>query len=292
MKKSHPGMPDNIGDWKGQEIVNFQEELRIAVNGHISEKWFYLHMKSETDRLPRIDVLNLLSRYAGYVDWNDFRYKHGNGSISGGKSDPSNRLFLLAPLVLLLVFAVIFTIIKLGSRREFQFCFINQLTRQPLTGTPVSVWILKENESPEFMNCDSNGCFSIRTGTPRVRFVVKSPYYRTDTITRILNRTERNETIPLRTNDYALMFNYLSHANIEDWKARREHLDAILSDDAMIYQVFVDEKLGMELYNKWEFINKITLPSKSLRDLEIIEMTYREERISKLWFKQVILEDE
>jgi hypothetical protein len=24
MKKSHPGMPDNIGDWKGQEIVNFQ----------------------------------------------------------------------------------------------------------------------------------------------------------------------------------------------------------------------------------------------------------------------------
>ncbi len=210
--------------------------------------------------------------------------------VSGVKADPSNRLFVLAPLFLLLVFAVIFTIIKLGSRREFKFYFINQLTRQPPTDTPVSVWILKENESPEFMSCDSNGCFSIHTGRPRVSFVVKSPYYRTDTITRILNRTERNETIPLKTNDYALMINYLSHANIEDWKARREHLDAILLDDAMIYQVFVDEKLGMELYNKWEFINKITLPSKGLRDLEIIEMTYREDRISKLWFKQVITE--
>ncbi len=73
MKKSHPGMPDKIGDWKGQEIINFQEDLRAVVNEHISEKWFYLHMKSDNDRLPRIDVLNLLSRYAGYVDWNDFR---------------------------------------------------------------------------------------------------------------------------------------------------------------------------------------------------------------------------
>ena len=76
MQRSYPGISDNIGDWKGQEIIDFQEELRRRVNEHLSEKWFYLHMKSGRDKLPRIDTLNLLSRFAGYADWNDFVYKN------------------------------------------------------------------------------------------------------------------------------------------------------------------------------------------------------------------------
>ena len=72
-----------------------------------------------------------------------------------------------------------------------------------------------------------------------------------------------------------------------DWEARRDQLDRIISDNAMIYQLFMDETLGMEVYNKWEFINKITMPSKGLKNLEIIEMTFSEEKISKLWFRQI-----
>jgi len=61
MKKAYPGIPDRIEDWKGQEIIDFQEELRNHVKEHISEKWFYMHMKSDTGKLPRIDILNFLT---------------------------------------------------------------------------------------------------------------------------------------------------------------------------------------------------------------------------------------
>lgn len=72
MQQSFPGISSSISEWKGQDIVNFQEELLLKVNAHISEKWFYTHMKADRGKLPRIDVLNLLSKYVGYADWNDF----------------------------------------------------------------------------------------------------------------------------------------------------------------------------------------------------------------------------
>ena len=76
MKQSYPGIDSNISEWKGQDIVNFQEDLLDKVSEHISEKWFYTHMKSRSDLLPRVDVLNFLSRYVGCKDWNDFIYQN------------------------------------------------------------------------------------------------------------------------------------------------------------------------------------------------------------------------
>ncbi len=75
MQQSYPGINPVISEWKGQEIVDFQEELLQKVNARISEKWFYSHMKSEKSILPRIDILNLLSSYVGYANWNEFRFK-------------------------------------------------------------------------------------------------------------------------------------------------------------------------------------------------------------------------
>ena len=65
LKLTYPGIRDKIEEWKGQTITFFQEELLIKVNEHISEKWFYNHMKTKNRKLPRIDMLNLLCRYAG-----------------------------------------------------------------------------------------------------------------------------------------------------------------------------------------------------------------------------------
>ena len=59
MKQSFPEIPDSIMDWKGQNILDFQSELRIKVHENISEKWFYTHMKSNNGKLPRIESLNL-----------------------------------------------------------------------------------------------------------------------------------------------------------------------------------------------------------------------------------------
>ena len=297
MKKAYPGIPDRIEDWKGQEIIDFQEELRTHVKEQISEKWFYLHMKSDEGKLPRIDILNFLSRYAGYSDWNDFRYQQEGGVAArngqrgrGLRAKPagkSDRFFYFIPVMMLLAVAVVFLIIRLGTSREYQFCFNNQLTKKPVKDGSIEIVLLKKNESPEYFTCDTGGCFSIRTSKPEIRFVVKAPYYRVDTIKRLLSRDRQSEVISLRTNDYALMIHYMSNAQVVDWEARRAQLDKMISDNAMIYQLFMDETLGMEVYNKWEFINKITMPSRGLKNLEIIETTFMEEQISSLWFRQI-----
>jgi hypothetical protein len=290
MKMVYPGIPDRIEDWKGQEIIDFQEELRIHVKQHVSEKWFYMHMKSDTGK-----------------DWNDFLYQHerngqelnsqeGKGRGRTGRwgisAEESNRFFYLVPIMMLVAFGAVFAIIKFGTSWEYEFCFNNQLTKKPVSDGSIDIVVLKRNESPEHLTCDANGCFSIRTSKPEISFVVKAPYYRIDTIRRVLKRARRNEMISLRTNDYALMIHYMSNARVVDWEARRTQLDKMIADNAMIYQLFMDETLGMEVYNKWEFINKITMPSRGLKNLEIIETNFKGEQISALWFRQIKIQNE
>lgn len=65
---------DDISKWKGIDIIYFQEDLRKKAKGNISEKSFYTYFKtSPVTKLPRIDMLNLLSIYSGYTSWHDFK---------------------------------------------------------------------------------------------------------------------------------------------------------------------------------------------------------------------------
>ncbi|PQA96297.1 hypothetical protein SAMN05421796_101553 [Chryseobacterium piscicola] len=68
---------DDISKWKGIDIIYFQEDLRKKAKGNISEKSFYTYFKtSPVNKLPRIDMLNLLSIYAGFNSWYDFKKQH------------------------------------------------------------------------------------------------------------------------------------------------------------------------------------------------------------------------
>jgi len=104
MQQSYPGINSSISAWKGQVITDFQEDLRIRVNANISEKWFYTHMKSSSGSLPRIDMLNLLSKYAGYTNWDDFVFRNRE-TIT--KDLPvvktSNRYFIFIPAAVVAV---------------------------------------------------------------------------------------------------------------------------------------------------------------------------------------------
>jgi len=71
---NHTPSHNDITKWKGIDIIYFQEDLRKYAKGNISEKSFYTYFKtSPVSKLPRIDMLNLLSNYAGYESW--FNYK-------------------------------------------------------------------------------------------------------------------------------------------------------------------------------------------------------------------------
>lgn len=75
--KEHTPSYDDISKWKGIDIIYFQEDLRKKAKGNISEKSFYTYFKnSPVTKLPRIDMLNLLSIYAGYESWYEFKKQH------------------------------------------------------------------------------------------------------------------------------------------------------------------------------------------------------------------------
>jgi len=285
MQQSFPGISPSISEWKGQDIVNFQEELLIKVNAHISEKWFYTHMKSSKDTLPRIDVLNLLSKYVGYADWNDFVYKN-SGKVLKPVVKSGNRYFIIVPVLVIGVLGIFLLINKLLSNREYSFCFYDTNTKDPITNTRIEVSIILENESPVNYLCSPNGCFTMKTDQNVVKMVVNTPYYRNDTIRRILKKFNQQETIGLQANEYALMLRYFSEMNVQDWQKRRAKLDEMFEDDAMIYQVMDDKRgTGLELYSKWEFIDKMTMPSQSLKNIEILNTKYIGDRIAVLRFR-------
>ena len=75
--KNHSPSEEDISQWKGIDIVYFQEDLRKKVKGSISEKTFYTYFKSTNiDKLPRIDILNMLSAYIGYQSLYEFKKKY------------------------------------------------------------------------------------------------------------------------------------------------------------------------------------------------------------------------
>ena len=100
MQQSHPEIPDLISNWKGQNILDFQDDLRLKQNEYISEKWFYTHMKMGNSKLPRIDILNFLSKYVGYKNWDEFKLEN-TGANNIIQKDKSNRVFYLVPLIMI-----------------------------------------------------------------------------------------------------------------------------------------------------------------------------------------------
>jgi hypothetical protein len=286
MQQSYPGINPSISEWKGQEITDFQEDLLIKVNAHISEKWFYNHIKSENRSLPRIDVLNLLSKYAGFANWDDFVFKNSDLVVHVKTLPKANRYFFIVPLLVLGVVAILFFIFKLLNNREYKFSFYDAHTREAITGYQIEIKLLSEAESPLNYLSDTTGSFVLKTDKSVIKMVISAPYYKSDTVTRILKTFEKDQKISLQANDYALIIHYFSEMNVDDWQKRRNYLGKIIDDRAMIYQVLNDLNApGMELYNKEEFIDKLTLPSGSLKHIEILDTKFKDDKIMVLRFR-------
>lgn len=337
----------DISKWKGIDIIYFQEDLRKKGKGNISEKSFYTYFKSSpVTKLPRIDMLNILSIYAGYVSWYDFKKKHlfadeilqegedlelaeiakleqevadqvpnqeeltkvivapkildntlfpdVDSSIlqnnnSENQTTTENKLisapvariekpstFSLVKKYLWLGISAILAILVglLGFKDElfskkFYYSFIDA-DRNSKINAELQVQILKENESPILYVAKPNEPFLYTTKSKMLTMVVSSPYYRTDTIQRNLENAPEAENIELKPNDYAIMLFYYSKS-ITDLKRKRVSLNYLISDNALIYQVFDNKFYGVETMDKQRYINLVTLPSTSLEKLDVID---------------------
>lgn len=338
--KNHTPSFDDISKWKGIDIIYFQEDLRKSAKGNISEKSFYTYFKnSPSSKLPRIDMLNLLSIYAGYQSWHDFRKNHfadedtdakiiekiaENSSEQENiektdiqerkdedqteeiavlqKNNTDNQLInknktaiekgIEKPLKkkvkewLWLAISVILAFVAgiLGFRdqlfsRKYYYSFIDG-DRNSKINAELQVQILKENESPILYTAKPNEPFVYTTKSKSLIMVVSSPYYKTDTIRRNLETAPEAENIELKPNDYAIMLYYYSKS-IKDLKRKRESLNFIISDNALIYQVYDSDDYGIETMDKQRYISLVTLPTTSLENLEVID-TQNDKKTGKI----------
>lgn len=317
LQKSHPYFEREIHVWTSPEITALQDALNEQVQGYISEKWFYTHLKPrQNEKLPRIDMLNMLSQFVGYEGWQDFIFQHTpehkeeaqkeerpkeepKGELKEEKAKKAPKPALqtrksaswlwkgVAGLALLVTATLmVWAMTQKASDYEVQFCFQDADTQQPVT-KGVEVFVLKKGETPLLQKVNQQGCVKIISQHELLTLVVKARYYQTDTIIRRVSQPKSSELVKLKKDDYALLIHLISKPGktVKEKLQRRKQLDRMIDEEAQIFQV--DESgLGVELYNKEDFIDKLSLPIRSLKALEVIETKYQNNRIILLRFIQ------
>jgi len=278
--QNHSPSSAKISEWKGQDIIDFQEDLRQQTQSSVSEKWFYNYVKNTPEKLPRIDILNLLSHYVGSNNWNGFQQEINGGSISIKGNSRKKWIYIGSIIALVLLGIYAYT----PKEHSLQFCFIDADKKEPITLAAIDVIVLNEGESPSYWKSDSLGCITLKTKKDHIKFVAQSPYHKNDTIYKSVEKTQAHQ-VQLRTDDYALMLDFYTNGRVSDWEKRRKELNKLIADDAIIFEL-LPYQIGVELYSKEAFINKLSVPTKALAKLEIVETRYANGQIVKLKFKQ------
>ncbi|MGB3467997.1 MAG: hypothetical protein WBA74_22115 [Cyclobacteriaceae bacterium] len=282
LRSAHALIPVDITQWKAKEIALFQEDLLQTVNGRISEKWFYTHIKSEHTSLPRIDILDLLSQYAGSDNW--LTYKE---ALAEPEEKPKKEivLYVSASIITLVILVVVFAN-TVDTNYSYRFCLVDRYSKLPVTEQLVDIILLDDKQSPRLLSANEEGCVQIRHSDKKIRLVVRSPYYSIDTIYREYTEGVNDEELELKPNDYARIIHLFSNGNVSEWESRKRDLENMFHDNAKIYQLYGHSNNAMAIYNKKEFITKLILPTGTLRNLEILETVYDGDRISLLRFKK------
>lgn len=311
-REGHPHCHVPISEWKGQWIVDFQEDLLVKVQGRVSEKWFYTYFRtSEVTKLPRIDMLNLLSRYVGETNWATFRdaqdweerYRQAqnlndassitpeedfpNTPVESSGQSKRNKTWTLASVLLgsSAVIALLFLFGFKNQKVEFNILFMDAFTQTEVDHLPKATYWM-ENRWKTLEIVGGKGKIEGVRGED-LQIAVSGGYCQTDTF--LLEFPVNGEEVPIyiKPDDFALMIHIFSRSDVEDWRSRREKLTNMIAESAEIFQVDPDDQVGMEMFNKEEFIDKLTMPVLGLENIEILETKHdREGRISGLRFIQ------
>jgi len=272
--KENTALSPDITQWKGDDILRFQEDLLKKVKAQVSEKWFYNYFRNDIQKLPRIDMLNLLSKYVGEKSWSAFKDKYSkkSGSISSKK-----MIWALLVMVVLAALGLFFY----QSERTIQLCFVDE-NANPITE---SVQVVFDSKTGKITHQAESSCISFKTKNNELKFVIKAPYYKERIITRSINTSNYKEDIVLETDLYSLMLRHYSNSKSNDWKIRKQKLEKLIADDAIIYQRWYGKDKGVEIFTKEEFILQLIVPTSLLKNIEVIETQMTKGQINKLGFK-------
>ena len=281
LRSSNPAIPVDISQWKSKEISIFQENLLEEVNGRISEKWFYTHIKSDHKTLPRIDILDLLSQYVGKDNW--LTYKE---AIQEPEEETKGYVLYASVSTVILIIMIIVFVNNVNTGFHYSFCLVDTYSKVAITEQSIDIILLDKEQSPRLLRTSESGCINVHYDQPEIRFVVRSPYYSIDTVYRKYIEEKQEELIELKPNDYARIIHLFSNGNVSEWQSIRNDLEAMFHDNAKIYQLYEHSNNALTIYNKAEFIRKLILPTGTLRNLEILDTVYDGDQISVLRFKK------
>jgi len=335
--ESHSPSFDDISKWKGIDIIYFQEDLRQKAKGNISEKTFYTYFKNNAqEKVPRIDMLNILSVYIGYNSWSEFRKKNPisderknievpaipvvqqeigpvqkeqpieitkpaisvdnqafdeinqNINFSSSKQNFLKRYLWLGISVFLFAIVLVLVFYDNLFYKKYTYAFTDADRNSSIKGE-LDVKIIRDNESPILIKVKPNSPFVYETKSKKLKMIISSPFYRTDTVSRDLTTAPDSENIELKPNDYAIQLYYYSKSII-DFKKKTSELNRLISDNALIYQVVDSDIYGIETLDKQKYISLVTLPTTSLEKLEVIDSQMKNGKIVMIRFK--ITDDE
>lgn len=305
-----------ISEWKGQDIVTFQEDLFSKTKSTVSEKWFYTYFKSDFKKLPRIDMLNILAQYAGHNNWASFARSQNNGfqisnepilvpndSIPVVETTPetviiperkpefiqkpekkSKKRYWITSIISILILGILGLVVYYSFfyQRTYEFCFIDSDRNTPIKD-PIEITILRKGFTP-LQLVTNNGCIEFNSMEDTLQMYVSSPYHKLDTFKINLHQYQNRENIRLEPDDYKVMLRHYSKSS-QSVKERIKMLDEMIANDALIYQVYDNEFFGVEVLSKKQYINLVSLPTSSLKNFTLIEAERKNGKIVKLKFK-------
>lgn len=361
--KEYTPSQDDISKWKGIDIIYFQEDLRKKAKGNISEKSFYTYFKnSPVTKLPRIDMLNLLSIYAGYDSWYEFKKQHlfagelllenenleeeeinelektvseapelpkteiqpkkveiqtptnvdlqktatenqevNKKPITTNEVEistiPTKKNFFKKNAWALITSVLIAITGLLGFKdvlfsKTYTYCFIDKDRGVSVINT-LDIMVIKENESPLMYKIKPGECFSYSTKDKNLKMKISAAFYEPLEVNRNLENAPAEEKIELKPDDYKMAAYYFSRKDITGnseeqvalIKQKRNQLENLISNNAVIYQVYDNNTYGIEKIDKQKYITLVTTPTTSLKNLNVIEMKKDNGKIVSIKFK-------
>ena len=265
-QKQYPYFEGNWKTFSSQDIQNLIDLIAVQVKQTVSEKWIYTHLKVETnDKLPRKDMLDILSQLVGYSGWDEyvFKWKQEVVPVAAKSKRNTKVIYSLGFAFLVLIGIVSYRFL---SGEEVQTIPVkNAFTEEQINSEEVKAVIIEDNVETPVEIVDSKIQIATKDST---KIVLKSPYYKQKTI--VVGK-ENSNAIILQPDDKAMMLKGFMKSDIKDWQTRKEQLQKILADDLEVL-VMLKNDLGVEYFNKKEFSEKLIVPSVALKKMKVIDI--------------------
>jgi hypothetical protein len=285
-KEHYPYYQGEVHQFGNKEIAQLLDLIEKDTNERVSEKWVYTHLKpKENNKLPRKDMLDIFSRWTGYAGWDEFVYLNQNVDAEENtpiKKKNNNAIIIMGAGFLIAMLAVVISF-TVKAKNEVTVCFKDRYTQKSIDTDKFSLFLI-ENGNKKRLSLKGN-CSTIKSDRKEIVVLVESPYYKKDTFTITMESAEGAMSFDLQPDDYAMMLRAYMNSDLKDWNKRKKQLEDILSDDAIIQEVMFEE-IGVEFLNKEEFIAKVTTPTETVRQMEIIEIEYEGDKIISLKYIQ------